>query len=101
MSTNTKRLLLIIGIAAVFCIVAVAIAVGGSALLVNRFKDSVVTDPEKIQQMAHEFVDYKLPPDYAEQMGMDFMIYKIILITSSDHISSKPMIFLPNSRPRT
>jgi len=93
MSTNTKRLLIIMGIAAVFCLVAVAAAIGGASLLVNRFKDSVVTDPAKIQQMAHEFVNYELPPDYEEQMGMDFMVYKMILITSPEP-TSKPMIFL-------
>ncbi len=93
MSTNTKRLLIIMGIAAAFCLVAVAVAIGGAGLLINRFKDSVVTDPAKVQQMAHEFVNYDLPPDYAEQMGMDFMVYKMILIGPPEP-TGQPMIFL-------
>jgi hypothetical protein len=93
MSTNTKRLLLIIGIAAAFCLVAVGVAVGGLALLGNRFKNNFVTDPAKVQQMAHGFINYKLPPDYTEQMGMDFLVYKMILIGPPES-ANQPMIFL-------
>jgi hypothetical protein len=93
MSTNTKRLLLIIGIAAAFCLVAVGAAVGGLALLGNRFKDNIVTDPAKVQQMAHAFANYELPPGYREQVGMDLLIYKMILI-SPPVTADQPMIFL-------
>jgi hypothetical protein len=84
----------------VFCIVAVAVAIGGASLLANRFKDNVTTDPAKIQKMTHEFVNYTLPSGYAEQMGMDFIVYKMILISpsgsmsSSDRITTEPIIFL-------
>jgi hypothetical protein len=84
MSKNTKQLLIILGIAAVFCIVAVAIAIGGMGLLANRLKDNVTTDKAKVRQMTSEFVKYKLPPRYAEQMGMDFLVYKMIFISTSD-----------------
>jgi len=93
MSTNTKRLLLIIGIAAAFCLVAVGVAVGGLSLLGNRLKNNFVTDPAKAQQMAHAFISYELPAGYKEQMGMDFLIYKMILISPPES-SSQPMIFL-------
>ena len=94
MSRNTKQLLTILVVAIVFCIVAVAAAVGGAGLIANQFKDNIATDPEKIQKMAHEFVNYQLPPGYTEQMGMDFIVYKMVLIGSPDLPSDTPMIFL-------
>ncbi|MGC1376594.1 MAG: hypothetical protein WA821_10230 [Anaerolineales bacterium] len=94
MSKNTKNLLTILIVAIVFCIIAVAAAIGGAGLLVNRFKDNIASDPTKVQQMADEFVHYQVPSGYTNQMGMDLVIYKMILINSSDLSSGKPMIFL-------
>jgi hypothetical protein len=94
MSRNTKQLLTILVVAIVFCIVGGAAAIGGAGLIVDRFKDNLATDPEKIRQMAHEFINYELPPGYAEQTGMDFLIYKMILIGDSADFSTKPIIFL-------
>ena len=94
MSTNTKRLLLIIGIAAAFCLVAVGVAAGGMYLLGNQLKDSIVTDKAKVQQMAHSFVNYELPSGYNEQMGMNFMIYKMIVISPDESSTDQPSIFL-------
>ena len=92
MSTTGKRLILI-GVAAVFCLLAVGAAVGGLALLGNRVKNSVVTDPAKVQQMAHGFINYQLPPDYKEQMGMDFLVYKMIMISPVEP-TTRPLILL-------
>jgi len=94
MSKNTKNLLTILIVAIVFCIIAVAAAIGGAGLLVNRFKDNIASDPTKVQQMADEFVHYQVPSGYTNQMGMDLVIYKMILINASDLSSGKPMIFL-------
>lgn len=94
MSRNTKQLLMILGIAVVFCLVAVAAAIGSTSFLANRFKDNIVTEPEKVRQMAHAFVDYQLPPSYTEQLGMDLLVYKMILINSSELLDRKPMIFM-------
>jgi len=81
MSTNTKRLLLIIGIAAAFCLVAVGVAAGGVFLLGNRLKDNFVTDRTKVQQMAQSIIHYELPPGYKEQVGMNFVFYKMIMFS--------------------
>lgn len=94
MSRNTKQLLMILGVAVVFCLVAVAAAIGSTSFLANRFKDNIVTDPEKIRQMAHGFVDYQLPPSYTEQLGMDLLVYKMVLINSRELLDRKPMIFM-------
>ena len=94
MSRNTKNLLIILIVAIVFCIIGVAAAIGGAGLIVNRFKDNVASDPAKVQQMADEFIHYQLPSGYTNQVGMDFIIYKMILIGSSDDSIPKPIIFL-------
>ena len=94
MSKNTKQILTILIVAIVFCIIGVAAAVGGAGLIVDRFKDNVATDPEKVQKMAHEVINYELPPAYTEQVGMDFILYKMILIGASDDFSTKPIIFI-------
>ena len=94
MSRNTKQLLTILAIAAVFCIVAVAAAIGGAGLMVDRFKDNVATDPQKVHEMARAFINYEIPPGYTEQMGMDFIIYKMVLIGAGEDLSGKPIIFI-------
>lgn len=96
MSKNTKRLLVILVLALVFCVVGGAAAIGGLGLLADRFKNNVTSDPEKIQQMAHEFINYELPTGYTEKIGMDLLLYKMIMIADSDTEtpSSKPMILL-------
>ena len=94
MSRNTKQLLTILVVAIVFCIVGGAAAIGGAGLIVDRFKDNVSSDPKKVEQMANQFVHYQIPPGYTEQMGMDFIVYKMILLGASDDLSSKPMVFL-------
>lgn len=94
MSRNTKQILTILAVAIVFCIIGGAAALGGAGLIFNRFKDNVATDPQKVQKMAQEFIKYELPPSYAEQVGMDFIVYKMILIGATDNFSDQPMIFL-------
>jgi len=34
--------------------------------------------------MAHEFISYELPTGYSEKMGMDFLVYKMIVIGQGD-----------------
>ncbi len=99
MSKNTKQILTILVVAIVFCIIGGAAALGGAGLIFDRFKDNVATDPEKVKQMAQGFIKYQLPPNYAEQVGMDFIVYKMILIGASDDdignkLAQQPIIFL-------
>lgn len=97
MSRNTKQILIVLAAAIVFCVIGAAAALGGAGLIVDRFKNNVSEDPEKVRQMAKEFMSYELPSGYTEQMGMDFILYKMILISSedTDNISSiKPLIFV-------
>src|SRR5258706_5241069 len=94
MSTNTKRLLIILGVAALFCTLSAVAAIAGLGVLANRFKEGIATGPATVQKMAHDIINYELPPGYREQIGMDFLFYKMILISEPDHTSSKPIIFL-------
>lgn len=90
MSTNTKRILIILGVAVVVCIVGAAVAIGGMGLLAERFKDNITMDSKKVQAMANDFISYELPDGYKEQMGMDFLVYKMVMLGDSDLKSSKP-----------
>lgn len=101
MSKNTKQILIILAVALLFCIIGGAAALGGAGLIFERFKDNVSTDPEKVRQTAHEFMNYELPSGYSEQVGMDFIIYKMVLVGSSGDFDNpdeptitKPIIFL-------
>jgi len=99
MSKNTKQILTVLAVALAFCIIGGAAALGGAGLIFERFKDNVSTDPEKVRQTAHEFINYELPSGYNEQMGMDFLIYKMVLIAGDDFNNDdtpvlKPLIFL-------
>ena len=97
MSKNTKRILIILIVAIAVCIVGAAAAIGGVGLLAERFKNNIATDPKKVQDMAHEFINYELPPGYSEKMGMDFLVYKMIMIGGGDDEkinSTQPMILL-------
>jgi hypothetical protein len=88
MSTNTKRLLIILGVAFVVCIVGAAVAIGGMGLLADRFKDNITMDSKKVRTMANEFISYELPDGYSEQMGMDFLVYKMVILGSDFKSSS-------------
>lgn len=94
MNDNTKRLLIILGIAAIFCLVAVGAAIGGAGLVANYFKNSIVTEREKVQEMANTFVTYELPAGYSEQTGIDLMIYRMVVIGPEGAVGSKPVIVL-------
>jgi hypothetical protein len=67
--------------AALFCLCAAAIA-GFLLLGIGRqVQQGVKTDPESSSRAAHKIVDgYELPPDYREQMSMDFLIYSFVMI---------------------
>lgn len=89
MSQNTKRLLIILVVAVVVCIVGSAVAIGGLGLLADRFKDNITMDSKKAHAMANEFMTYTLPDGYQEQMGMDFFVYKMVILGNGDMKSSK------------
>ncbi len=97
MSRNTKNILTILIVALVFCIIGVVAAVGGVGLLADKLKANVASDPAKVKEMANEFVSYELPAGYAETMGFNFLVYKMVLISADGSAAStKPIIFLAN-----
>ena len=52
MSKNTKRLLIILVLAAVFCVVGGAVAIGAVGLLGNNLKDNFAMGSDKAHAMA-------------------------------------------------
>jgi hypothetical protein len=93
MNTSTKRLLIIIGVAALFCLVAVAVAVAGMGVLFNRVKSGITQDQAQVRKLAHTMIDYQLPAGYTEQMSMDLLVYKMVFIAADDY-DSHPTIIL-------
>lgn len=97
MSRNTKNILTILIVALVFCIIGVVAAIGGVGLVADKLKANVASDPAKVKEMANGFVNYELPAGYAETMGFNFLVYKMVLISSDGSAAStKPIIFLAN-----
>jgi hypothetical protein len=97
MSRNTKNILTVLIVALVFCIIGVVAAIGGVGLVADKLKANVASDPAKVKEMANAFVSYELPAGYSETMGFNFLVYKMVLISSSESAAStKPIIFLAN-----
>jgi len=77
MSRNTKIILIIVGCLAVICIGAGAL----SAFLLPRFAQRAFsTSPSDAHRIGTSIAQYTLPPGYSEQMGMDFLFEKIVMI---------------------
>jgi hypothetical protein len=93
MSTSTKRILIVIGGAALFCLVAVAIAAAGLFFLFNRVKSGVASKPAEARKMAQEMIDYQLPDGYSEQLGMDLFVYRMVMIDAHGSLL-RPQILL-------
>lgn len=88
MSRNTK-----IGLAIVAAIIVMGIcACVGAVLLMGRgLSQVVVTDPQKIEELRQQLVDYDLPEGFSES-GMNFMTVQGIIMMN---ISADPQtIFL-------
>jgi len=95
MSRNTKNILTILIVALVFCIIGIVAALGGAGLVLDKLKANISSDPAKVKEMANTFVSYELPADYSETMGFNFLVYKMVLISSGGSAAStKPIIFL-------
>ena len=97
MSRTTKIVFGIVGALVAICALVlvgaiVAVRVFGGTLMDNL----VIQDPDKAAEAAGEIVDYDLPPGYTEQMVMNIVVGKMILIGPedlSDHLM-QPSIML-------
>ncbi len=91
MSRNAKIALIVIGSLAVVC---VAVCAAGFFLLPTLARNLVSDNPANAKQVASEIADYTLPPGYAERMGMNFLVYKMVMIAPEQDASSGMFIML-------
>lgn len=90
MSRNTKIALAVVGgLVAVCCIGAVLIFTVAPAVLgrvaTNVFDQAVADSPEAAAEVGREMADYQLPAGYQEEMGMDIIGTRMVVITAQDN----------------
>jgi hypothetical protein len=92
-SSNKNRNILIgVGVAIVFCLCAIGVSLFALRTVVNKAKESIVTDPQEMSTVGQKIAKYTLPSGYSEQMAMDFGLYRIVMISSGSLDS--PIIML-------
>jgi hypothetical protein len=90
MSRNTKIALLVAGTLTVICLGMC----GTVALLLPRLAGNVVSQqPADAKRVAADIADYTLPPGYAEVMGLNMLVYKMVAIAPQDK-ARDGMIFM-------
>jgi hypothetical protein len=91
MSKNTKIILGIVGGIVILCICVclggwAALKIGGNSLVKTMAK----TDPVEAAAMAHNMIDYNLPPGYQENLAMNFVVAKMVIISKGDAVTNDP-----------
>lgn len=77
MSRNAKIALIVIGALAVICLGICGIG----TVLLPRFANNIISEkPQDAKRVAAEIADYTLPENYTEMMGMNFLVYKMVII---------------------
>ncbi|MBI4672352.1 MAG: hypothetical protein HY741_11905 [Chloroflexi bacterium] len=81
MSRNAKIALIVVGTLVVICL-----GICGILVLVgpNLAQRAISTKPADAKNVGASIADYTLPPGYTEQMGMDLLFEKIVMITRAD-----------------
>ncbi len=90
MSRNTKIALIVIGALVVLC----AGICGISFLLLPRFANNIVSrQPADAKRVGAEIAEYTLPAGYAEVMGLNMLVYKMVVI-APENDQRDAMIFM-------
>lgn len=88
----SQRIWIGLGIAALFCLCAVAFAAFVTIRAGQKVQEGFKTDPQAAAEAAHKIADYELPAGYQEEMAMDFFIYSMVVIDAGS--TGKPTIML-------
>ncbi|MCA1554452.1 MAG: hypothetical protein LC737_08740 [Chloroflexi bacterium] len=81
MSRNAKIVIVVVGtLFTSCCLLALAIVLVAPRALSNMFTQ----DPQAAKGIAAQIADYTLPAGYEEQLGMDFVTYKVVTIGRVD-----------------
>lgn len=91
---TTRNILIGLGVAVVFCLCAVAVGIFALRAVGQKVKESIVTDPDQVSNVADRIAKYEIPSGYSEQMAMDFGLYQLVMLAPSGYSSNQPMIML-------
>jgi len=89
---TNQRIWIGLGIAALFCLCAIAVAAFVVVRAGQKVQEGFKTDPAAAAEAAHTIADYELPAGYQEQTAINFFIYSMVVIDSDS--PGKPMIML-------
>lgn len=90
MSRNAKIALIAIGSLVVICLGLCAVGF----VLLPRITESVVsTSPVSARSVGADIADYTLPPGYQEQMGINLLVYQMVLLAPESG-ADEGMVFM-------
>lgn len=95
MSRNSKIALIVVGSLVVVCLGVCAIGY----LLLPRFAESIVsTTPGGAGGVGDEIADYTVPTGYTEQMGMNLLIYQMVVLAPESRADDSMLFMLMGTR---
>ena len=95
MSKNTKIILGVVSGVCFLCIVLCIAGYFGLGWFGKSFMNSaLIEDPQKIRTIASDMVDYDLPPAYHEQMVMNLVFMKMLILAPEDMLQDGPLIMV-------
>lgn len=95
MSRNAKIALILVGSLLVICLGLCVVGL----LVVPRVAESVLaTSPTSAGSVGTEIADYTVPPGYQEQMGMNLLVYQMVVLAPESGADSGMVIMLMGTR---
>lgn len=95
MSRNAKIALILVGSLLVICL---GLCVVGFLVLPRITESVVATNPGSAGNVGAEIADYTLPPGYQEQMGMNLLIYQLVVLAPESGPNDGMVIMLMGTR---
>ena len=97
---NNKKIWIGIGVAALFCLCAVAFAAVIFIRMGQQVQQGMKADPQAAAETAHSIADYELPAGYQEEFAMNILTTSMVFMSSrsSDSYSLAPTIMLAQFR---
>lgn len=89
MSRNAKIALIVVAALAVICL-----GVCGAGFIVFQRFGQQFANPQNAQKVGSEIADYTLPEGYSEIMGMDVLVYKMVMIGPEGRTNGNGMAFI-------
>jgi hypothetical protein len=84
MSRNTKIILIIVGVLVALCLCGCGLAFVLLRSVGTFMEQSMVTEPDQVQQVGAKIADYETPPGYSQKFGMSFFGFDLVGLASGD-----------------